>query len=264
MPGGRLSYQDRAAIAAGLAEGRSQAEIARRLDRPTSTISREVTRNGGTAGYRADRAQTATGQRARRSRPPAEQPSPAVEDGYGRDPQALQDVEESFLAMLVQSGVPRMMARILTCLYLTDTGSMTAADLVRRLHVSPASVSKAVGFLEQHGLIRRDHVGTGRRERYTVDDDIWFRSWQASARQNEDLANAAQRAAEVLGPDTPAGARLQFMGDFLSAIRADMLKAAEHWLSELRARRLAAGGAAASDGVTPGGRHPGPEEQPPA
>ncbi|MGS2586459.1 helix-turn-helix domain-containing protein [Streptomyces hebeiensis] len=41
MPGGRLTQQDRRRIAAGLADGLPYAEIARRLDRPTSTISRE-------------------------------------------------------------------------------------------------------------------------------------------------------------------------------------------------------------------------------
>jgi len=48
--------EDREQIAAGLSEGLSLAEIARRLDRPTSTVSREVQRNGGHAGYRAQEA----------------------------------------------------------------------------------------------------------------------------------------------------------------------------------------------------------------
>ncbi|WP_219472016.1 helix-turn-helix domain-containing protein, partial [Nonomuraea rhizosphaerae] len=69
MPGGRLSHDDRREISAGLAEGLGYAEIARRLGRPTSTISREVSRNGGAGGYRADQAHRATEGRARRSRP---------------------------------------------------------------------------------------------------------------------------------------------------------------------------------------------------
>ena len=68
MPGGRLTYQDREEIAAGLADGLSHAEIARRLDRPTSTVSREVQRNGGQDGYRAHQAHRATEQRAQRRR----------------------------------------------------------------------------------------------------------------------------------------------------------------------------------------------------
>ncbi|WP_425569311.1 helix-turn-helix domain-containing protein [Nonomuraea salmonea] len=74
MPEGRLTRQDRQRIAAGLAEGRSYAEIARRLDRPTSTVSREVGRNGGPSDYRPERAHQAAARRARR-RTPARSPN---------------------------------------------------------------------------------------------------------------------------------------------------------------------------------------------
>ncbi len=54
MPGGRLTQEDRRRIATWLAEGLAHAEIGRRLSRPTSTITREVNRNRGPAGYQAD------------------------------------------------------------------------------------------------------------------------------------------------------------------------------------------------------------------
>lgn len=66
MPGGRLNQQERQQIALGLADDLPYAEIARRLDRPTSTISREVMRNGGPNAYRADLAHRATERRAHR------------------------------------------------------------------------------------------------------------------------------------------------------------------------------------------------------
>ncbi|MEV0505764.1 helix-turn-helix domain-containing protein, partial [Streptomyces spectabilis] len=56
MAGSRLTRQDRRRIAAGLAEGLSYSEIAKRLERVTSTVTREVMRNGGPREYRADRA----------------------------------------------------------------------------------------------------------------------------------------------------------------------------------------------------------------
>ncbi|TDB80455.1 helix-turn-helix domain-containing protein [Micromonospora sp. KC721] len=46
MPGRRLSAEERQAISQGLACGDSYAAIARRLGRPTSTVSREVLRVG--------------------------------------------------------------------------------------------------------------------------------------------------------------------------------------------------------------------------
>ncbi|SCF99819.1 Helix-turn-helix domain-containing protein [Streptomyces sp. DconLS] len=71
MPGGRLTQPERQQIALGLADGLAYAEIARRLERPTSTVTREVMRNGGPTAYRADLAHRATGHRAQRRRQPA-------------------------------------------------------------------------------------------------------------------------------------------------------------------------------------------------
>lgn len=58
--------EERERISRGLAVGHSCAELGRQLGRPTSTISREVSRNGGPPHYRAVRAQRATRRRARR------------------------------------------------------------------------------------------------------------------------------------------------------------------------------------------------------
>lgn len=69
MPGGRLTQQERQQIALGLADGLPYAEIARRLERPTSTVTREVMRNGGPTAYRADLAHRATERRAHRRSP---------------------------------------------------------------------------------------------------------------------------------------------------------------------------------------------------
>ena len=70
--GGRyLSLAEREEIAVGLAAGLSQAEIALRLGRAASTISREIGRNStrGRYRYRAVAAQARAGERARRPRP---------------------------------------------------------------------------------------------------------------------------------------------------------------------------------------------------
>lgn len=218
MPGGRLAHEDRQRIAAGLAEGLGYAEIARRLGRPTSTVSREVARNGGPGGYRADRAHEATGQRARRRRPV---PPPPPPDAHGRDPEAVRDFTEQFATLMVHTGVPRMAARVLVSLVTTDAGALTAAELVARLRVSPASVSKAVGYLERLDLLRRER-DPRRRERYVIDDDVWLRTWLTSARTHELLAETAQRGVEVLDPATPAGARLDHMARFFAQLSDDM------------------------------------------
>src|SRR5579859_3752250 len=228
MPGGRLTQEDRRRIAAWLAEGLSHAEIGRRLSRPTSTITREVNRNRGPAGYQPEQAQRATRQRARRrSTAPAPAVAPAQTRADGRDPAAVGQFEERFTQALAQMGMPRMICRVLTSLMMADSGSMTSAELVRRLRVSPASISKAIGVLEDLKLVRRER--DGRRERYVVDDDGWYRASLASGYTNAAFAEAALDGAEVLGPDTPAGARLADTGRFLKNFGEDLLCRAEYW-----------------------------------
>lgn len=185
MPGGRLTHEDRRNIGAGLAEGLGYAEIARRLGRPTSTISREVARNGGADGYRVDRALLATERRARRSGP-----TPYDDERDERD--ELRRFEGQFVAMLVETGLPSMASRVLARLFLADSGALTAADLVRRLRVSPASVSKAVGYLENLEMVRRER-GPRRRERYVVDDDVWVRAWTRDTRSTANWAETARQ-----------------------------------------------------------------------
>ncbi|AEV89090.1 MarR family transcriptional regulator [Actinoplanes sp. SE50] len=239
MPGGRLSQQERHQIALGLADGLAYAEIARRLDRPTSTITREVLRNGGPAGYRADLAQHATERRVRRRRQSAARGPETPASPSGRDDAAIREYEESFTAVLMASGLPRMVARVLTCLYTSDT-SPTAADLVGRLQVSKASVSKAVALLESLGLIRRER-DKSRRERYVVDDDALYQSMIASARANERLAVTAREGVRLLGPDTLSAARLENIARFADFVGESIVRAAEQARALLSTRPPAAG-----------------------
>ncbi|MEU0696232.1 helix-turn-helix domain-containing protein [Streptomyces niveus] len=227
MPGGRLTHEDRRNIGAGLAEGLGYAEIARRLGRPTSTVSREVARNGGSDGYRADRALRATERRARRRRPaPPDAGTPAnAGDAIGtdnRDQEELRCFAGQFVEMLVETGLPRMASRVLVRLFLTDSGTLTAADLVGQLKVSPASVSKAVGYLEGLGMVRRERDPLRRRERYVVDDDVWLRAWTRDTRTTAIWADTARRGAGIVGADTPAGVRLDHMGHFFATLSDDM------------------------------------------
>jgi IS30 family transposase len=61
-----LNFREREEISRGLSRGESFRGIGRRLDRPASTISREIERNGGSALYRAALADMRATKRARR------------------------------------------------------------------------------------------------------------------------------------------------------------------------------------------------------
>ncbi|MEV3927096.1 GbsR/MarR family transcriptional regulator [Actinomadura coerulea] len=224
MPGGRLTQQERQQIAVGLADGLAYAEIARRLDRPTSTVTREVMRNGGPTGYRADLAQHATQRRTRRRTQTTPRGTQATPQPYGRDAEAVQEFQETLTTVIMTSGLPKMTARVLGCLYTADT-SLTASELVERLQVSPASVSKAVTFLADLELIRRE--SDGRRERYVVDNDLWYQSMIRSVRDNERFSAAARQGVTVLGRGTPAATRLENAARFLDFIGESLTRAME-------------------------------------
>ena len=66
---GHLSLDEREEISRGIAAGLSARAIAGRINRPSSTVSREIARNGGRDGYRAVVADSAAFQRARRPKP---------------------------------------------------------------------------------------------------------------------------------------------------------------------------------------------------
>ena len=66
---GHLSLDEREEISRGIAAGLSARGIAGCIGRPSSTVSREIARNGGRDGYRAVLADAAAFERARRPKP---------------------------------------------------------------------------------------------------------------------------------------------------------------------------------------------------
>jgi len=219
MPGGRLTDEDRRRIEVWLAEGLGYAEIARRLGRPTSTVSREVVRNGVPGAYRADRAQRAADDRARRRRRPSRPADPAADE---RSAATGNDFVDDFAALLATTGMPRMTSRVFVCLLTADADGLPAADLVRRLRVSPASVSKSIAFLEDMELVARRPDPGSRRERYVIDDEVWLRAWQADTGAHGRVATAAERGVAIFGADSVAGVRLATMGRFFSRLSDEM------------------------------------------
>ncbi|MCX4966688.1 helix-turn-helix domain-containing protein [Streptomyces sp. NBC_00654] len=229
MPGDRLTLQDRQQIAAGLREELTYAAIGRRIGRPTSTVTREVMRNGGPRGYHAEAANRAGTRHARQRKTTPPTPSPGRAHLGGRDPRLVDEVDTQSMELMIRAGLPQMMARVLSALFTTDSGSLTSAELVRRLHVSPASISKAVGYLENQALVKRERDPRSRADRYAIDDDVAFQSIVASARNQTRIAEACKIAAQKLGTTTPAGARLENTSQFLLHVIDDLVRSAQHW-----------------------------------
>ncbi|WP_395245045.1 helix-turn-helix domain-containing protein [Agromyces sp. MMS24-K17] len=223
MAGGRLSLEERRTIASGLAEGLGYAEIGRRLGRPTSTISREVARHGHRR-YSAESADAAARHRAPAPSGPGDASTASAATSVSAAaaaaaaPSAAQAFVEEFAALLAATGMPRMASRVFTALLTSPAGSLTAAELVHGLRVSPAAVSKAVGYLDGLDLLRREADAGSRRERYVIDDDVWLRALRTDSSAHDDVAGAATRGIAIFGADSPAGARLGLMGEFFGGL----------------------------------------------
>lgn len=231
MPGERLTADERRRIADGLAAGLPYAEIARRLGRPTSTVSREVARNGHARRYRAEHAHLATASRARRPGPI----SPAAAAAPRPDPAGLGAVQRRMVEVMTQRGLPRMASDVLTALYLSDDG-LTSADLVARLRVSPASVSKAIGYLAGLDMVVRTRENARGRERYFAGTGMWTRMWEANIRQNAAIADATRAGADVLA-GTPAGERLRELSEVFDWLHQRMARLNDELADVLRAQQ---------------------------
>lgn len=225
MPGTRLTAVERERIADGLRARQGYAAIARDLERPTSTVSREVARNGGRAGYAPKRAQQTAHRRARRSA--AESPR-AAELPAAVDDARVRGFAEHFAGMITLAGTPRMPARVLAHLLVTDSGALSSRELCERLSVSPGAISKAVRFLEAFSLVRRERPAGQRRELYRFSGD-WVETF---ARREELFApweDGARRGAHLLGPGTAAGTRMTELAHFMHVVRGTVVQVRERW-----------------------------------
>ena len=136
---------------------------------------------------------------------------------------------ERFASVLVESGVPRMPARVFAALLTIDSGQLTASELAGLLQVSPAAVSGAVRYLTQVSLISREREPGSRRDVYRLHDDEWY---EAIVRR-EPLLQRWERALlegfDAVGADTPAGRRLRDTAGFFEFLQAEMPAMLERW-----------------------------------
>ena len=78
----------------------------------------------------------------------------------GDDP-AIARFVERFALTLLETGLPRMPARVFAALLIAPDARLTAAELAERLQVSPAAISGAVRYLVQVRMVASG-AGTGR------------------------------------------------------------------------------------------------------
>jgi DNA-binding transcriptional regulator GbsR (MarR family) len=156
-----------------------------------------------------------------------------------RDGDEVHRFIERFASVLSEAGIPRMPARVFVALLVTDSGRLTAAEIVDLLHVSPAAVSGAMRYLVPLNMVGRERERGSRRDVYRVHDDVWY---EVSLRQDQVLTRwetSLREGITALGRDTPAGRRLVETHEYVDFIRAELPAIRTKWherQSELRAQ----------------------------
>jgi DNA-binding transcriptional regulator GbsR (MarR family) len=156
-------------------------------------------------------------------------PGGASATDAARDPAAVLRFVERFTSLLGQSGFPRMPARVFVALLVTDSGSLTAAELADTLRVSPAAISSSVRYLIQVGLASREREPGSRRDRYWVPDDIWYEVLRVREQVTARWVPTLQEGIEALGPGTPAAERLAETADFFEFLRKEAAELHARW-----------------------------------
>ena len=144
-------------------------------------------------------------------------------------PGSLPEFIEKFAAVLIVAGFPPMPARVFTALLVTDSGRLTAAELVDLLQISPAAVSGAVRYLAGLGLVHKERVPGSRREYYRMPGDIWY---QVMLLRNQVLirwATLLKEGMDLVGADTPAGLRMAGHASFFEFLAAEMPALMARW-----------------------------------
>src|SRR5579862_3742474 len=155
-----------------------------------------------------------------------------VPDGQDQAAEAkdpMFDYIERFAAVLVAAGFPPMPARVFVALLIADSGRLTAAELAGTLRISPAAISGGVRYLIQVGLVHKERVPGSRRDYYRMPGNMWddmlrlrdqvMSRWTALVREGIDL----------VGADTPAGARLAEQADFLEFVSKELSDVLDRW-----------------------------------
>ena len=139
----RLSLAEREEISRGMQAGDSHRQIARRLGRAPSTITREVQPNGGRAGYRAWQAQRRASAQARRPK----------RTKFARAGRLRREVER----LLAQCWSPQQIAQRLPLDHPMDPA----------MRVSHETIYRSL-FIQTRGALRREltaYLRTGRTQR---------------------------------------------------------------------------------------------------
>ncbi|WP_280436867.1 GbsR/MarR family transcriptional regulator [Nocardia carnea] len=152
------------------------------------------------------------------------------------DDSAIAGFRERFAQIMVESGMPRMAARVFAALMVTDSGRLSAAELAEQLGVGAPAISGAVKYLVQVRLVERGREPGSRRDFCRIHGHTWSHYITRSTPVLTQVQAGADEGTTLLDPDSPAGRRLDETSRFFAFLRAEIEQSMTKW------RRLQATG----------------------
>lgn len=140
-----------------------------------------------------------------------------------------QDFVERMASALHQAGLARVPSLVFAALLVDDDGRMTSAELTEALHLSPASISGAVKYLEQIQMMRRERERGSRRDVYVVEEEAWHAALLRRDQVYGPMIAALGAGLTAVPPGTPANQRILVTREFMAFINDEMRALADKW-----------------------------------
>lgn len=130
---------------------------------------------------------------------------------------------------LTQAGLPRVPSLVFSALLVDDDGRMTSAELSDGLELSAGSISGAVRYLEQVGMVRRERERRSRRDVYVVDDDAWHGAMMRRDQMYAPMVAALNAGLAGVDDDSRVHQRLLLTREFLLFVDQELATLADKW-----------------------------------
>jgi DNA-binding transcriptional regulator GbsR (MarR family) len=143
---------------------------------------------------------------------------------------------ERMASALHQAGLARVPSLVFSALLADDDGRMTSAELAETLHLSPASISGAVKYLEQINMMRRERERGSRRDVYVVEEETWHTTLMRRDQVYQPMIAALTEGLAAVEPTSPAHNRMLVTREFLAFVNEEMRTLADKW--ERRRREI--------------------------
>ncbi|MFD9948731.1 GbsR/MarR family transcriptional regulator [Nonomuraea sp. NPDC059023] len=141
----------------------------------------------------------------------------------------LAGFRERFAQIMVEYGMPRMASRVYAALLVSDSGKLSAAELAERLEVGAPAISGAVKYLVRVRLVERGREPGSRHDFCRIHEHTWSHFVSQSDPMLARVQAGAEEGLALLGPDSPAGRRLEETRRFFAFVREEIDQSMAKW-----------------------------------